>query len=1493
MFHSLMNRNTGAGGGSGFAGSNGSGGGSGGSSGVGGSGTSQESLPRQCPHFVDESIVWPSQEEVAQRLFNQTQVVLGDRNISDFWGIEFLVLTPGFVTLRQQTVNRLAKSELVPAGDEESRVLMYTRSEANTTLFEAFRTRVRTEKQVLFVMIADECHTSATIDGAHTMYVNDEVLHNSDNFVLLGVSSEYYLGTVPFQADPKASMLHVNLINASGDINERFCIDIKNQPFSIPEHVAEAIDSELKRNVEYLDEKWRNKTSKKRIRMIPMIEFGYDRESCRFWFSIDETPQGFRLRLGNDGHNGILTKLGFSEDTTVEHPRLLAENLWVIGDAGEYGGRSLHEQRVRSDEGFGSLRTKFETTFRKSRNTTNPNDEELAAHSENLLLAEYLFSLAFLSMFRENGPTMKIVANATVSDASADEFEAKLKSVCNFDAGTAESDGPGSLKMVMEEVVKKARLVEYVTKAEKELQKAQPSMSAKPSERQCLRYILETKLAGSAVAETSSEEHAWFNETDRLLQSIVKGEKGRRTGHGQMVVMRVYSVKAQRSMQRCLRQAVQTLGFHDGSSEKHPLFSVMFDNGKDNTNISQHIEPYFRNSFNLLDAGIEGRAYTLTDRLKELDVVSLSYADLLNVPMILILVDKGRTGDTFPHSLGHFDLRIRTVGDTYSTFAQELGRLCRYQAFGRINEDGTGCSHEEAKKLGKEALGRKRVVKVSNPSGKLLGVADTSWQLEDILEKHGARLNVHVEESKNMYGKLFASKYTAGVAEKRANLAMQSCKPAGSRVDNFSWVENFQDLLCNVSGERITSEAGKALIKQFNIEAIAPFDEQGQSTRAQGSLESLKAAIDWDGRFHSHGVRLCVCEGQCSSECNKGAQDRSSFGVIPSIRVADLAKSGGKLDGVSGRWEMTSQEKRKAPYVSGDGEYVAKQPPRSWGNGFEPRCEQRRFQHPQSDKFQDLDVSIPESIQTLDELLEAKKEMRWIFTPSFNRFEPGQRQALLDRSSALQAHLSDPAVGKRVNVQVLVVRQGEFQSYSKFFGRHYVIMALPPSMPCGESPSSEECSPEEGGIGYARHFIQRWSKANGIPFVWMLDDNIQACHELNVETAEGNYEPCSFTHVMNSLERLMLASDSKTIVIPTTQNVQGSPQSIQHYVSGKQVPDNACPPKSDILRHGSNPRTPITGDRIVTVGDFSGRPGQYGVIGIARHRHGVSNNEGNAHKPFGVTHSVYSFCLLNVDSTVTRQAFYPIKRFWEDVEFNHVVDEKGLVVCMFRKFSHSKKNLQRLQTRRPPSGPAFQHKRIALADLRKWHQRGLDSDIELRHSDGLLHHLSEHVLRQIRVEAVICRDNNDIVTIDGRSFEIEPEVRMKVDPIIDVTEVPGSGTILMKLVGGIQNESFGVLKTLITEKVNPTVVERKEARFEERLLVLEFSLPSSDTEEQPAGPTADPKKKQTAHCTGEERRYSGDNNGNVADAARPLNDRVVIDLTGTPEKAREEEEPAD
>lgn len=56
-----------------------------------------------------------------------------------------------------------------------------------------------------------------------------------------------------------------------------------------------------------------------------------------------------------------------------------------------------------------------------------------------------------------------------------------------------------------------------------------------------------------------------------------------------------------------------------------------------------------------------------------------SYPDLKYLPMLLLVVEKGRFGDTFPSNFVHFDLRARYNGDAYyASIIQDVGRAFGY-----------------------------------------------------------------------------------------------------------------------------------------------------------------------------------------------------------------------------------------------------------------------------------------------------------------------------------------------------------------------------------------------------------------------------------------------------------------------------------------------------------------------------------------------------------------------------------------------------------------------------------------------------------------------------------------------------------------------------------------------------------------------------------------------------------------------------------------------
>ncbi|KAL3904300.1 MAG: hypothetical protein SGPRY_011339, partial [Prymnesium sp.] len=234
-----------------------------------------------------------------------------------------------------------------------------------------------------------------------------------------------------------------------------------------------------------------------------------------------------------------------------------------------------------------------------------------------------------------------------------------------------------------------------------------------------LYYIFEQKILGEREAATTTDSLSWYTETDRNIHMLLNQHRhqGSRTGGGagciwgQMVLMRVYDNQENMTMQTILRDALHKLGLARGDnveSSEVRAFSVLSDISK--TVIADDIEPYFLNhdlrracnvseeklwGFDskgaVTELPLDGSKRTLaqilaakkksyqeqTARGLRMPRAELAYEDLHNLPLLLIVTEKARMGDTFPHSLASLDLRMRT-GGTLTSFVQELGRMCRY-----------------------------------------------------------------------------------------------------------------------------------------------------------------------------------------------------------------------------------------------------------------------------------------------------------------------------------------------------------------------------------------------------------------------------------------------------------------------------------------------------------------------------------------------------------------------------------------------------------------------------------------------------------------------------------------------------------------------------------------------------------------------------------------------------------------------------------------------
>ena len=67
--------------------------------------------------------------------------------------------------------------------------------------------------------------------------------------------------------------------------------------------------------------------------------------------------------------------------------------------------------------------------------------------------------------------------------------------------------------------------------------------------------------------------------------------------------------------------------------------------------------------------------------------------------------------------------------------------------------------------------------------------------------------------------------------------------------------------------------------------------------------------------------------------------------------------------------------------------------------------------------------------------------LRWMFTCSYKRSEPGKNQAFLDRQKAME-----PLELWKDYAQVLIVREDQIDQYKAHCGEHYIIVGLPKAM---------------------------------------------------------------------------------------------------------------------------------------------------------------------------------------------------------------------------------------------------------------------------------------------------------------------------------------------------------------------------------------------------------------------------------------------------------------
>lgn len=148
--------------------------------------------------------------------------------------------------------------------------------------------------------------------------------------------------------------------------------------------------------------------------------------------------------------------------------------------------------------------------------------------------------------------------------------------------------------------------------------------------------------------------------TEKMLENIDKNEKG------EMILVRLLFQWEGRLFVKILKRVRHVLGFDN-------RFCVSLDIDDDTGSKEDLCEAQFLPQLQAWHGG------------GNVEYRPTSYTDLEGLPVILVVVNKGKMGITYPKTLRYYDLRRRyatTAGVTRGAMEQDFGRACRYKCEG-------------------------------------------------------------------------------------------------------------------------------------------------------------------------------------------------------------------------------------------------------------------------------------------------------------------------------------------------------------------------------------------------------------------------------------------------------------------------------------------------------------------------------------------------------------------------------------------------------------------------------------------------------------------------------------------------------------------------------------------------------------------------------------------------------------------------------------------
>ena len=626
------------------------------------------------------------------------------------------------------------------------------------------------------------------------------------------------------------------------------------------------------------------------------------------------------------------------------------------------------------------------------------------------------------------------------------------------------------------------------------------------------------------------------------------------------------------------------------------------------------------------------------------------YEDLEDLACVLILVDKGRMGDTFPQSFDCLDLRLNYDSSRefkegspvfLSTVIQELGRMCRYakQVQGSFAQDTPYVlvGRKLFKNLAESATSSPAMSAISctrpdrymsNSKSKSQGKKSSSLRWLDYeahkdsydygnKQEHCNRILLQAEPQIGKTGT-----YLCLIKKLKLDILGEQKIPSTQNTafeeDSF-YIYKHCDSVDDTMDDSVNNDEDWRFPYWKTIENSPSLSEKavGQGKYSIGGL------------FYTHDIEdnpfiLMEREQQRPVKSNLNYQKRDCADGIRSwhwYHFENCVECGRLLQG-----ELPDLEALEVN-IDGTPVTVACSLPT---NGLPYNYLREHLRSIRSGEGSWTEFNRP-GVTSLS---------YWIFHPS-HRDDP--RKCLLNYHHVMQ---EENQVARYL--QVAVVRSEMFQAYKSTWGKVLAIFQLPDELP------NCELGPSEGGVGYARLFIQRIAFALGLEYVFVIDDNVALMSEAVFRSDEGTttgqsvvrdengvmkMERCSFLKPLTYLQKIASGKGN-----PPDERIQYEPHPLKNQPEGQQFPLYTYTGPAKLF--GDSP--------------FK----SYGILGLLR-------SVPISVRPFAKT-QVYAAVLLNVKSTVEKKVFYRPWPCWEDLRFNDDCDKADLWVVKCNRFHFHK-----------------------------------------------------------------------------------------------------------------------------------------------------------------------------------------------------------------------------